>query len=238
MVGDMRGLAAAVAGVLVVACAGQAGAVSVIDPLHSKVVSDWHGTVSGFDTEALFGWGKNNLDGRSYEASYVGIPLFPTFTATPNEWLFSGHVLGMMRVDGRPLGELFLHSGSIEQYFEGDGLAAGLISTEEYDFVGGGKTVHLTITNELDGIGGPGFIMSPEITSTVYTCGGVMHCSGSLLYTVADTVSGVVDVSESLELHPTSVYEALVAPEPATWAEMLLGLTALGLLARRRQRVV
>ena len=84
----------------------------------------------------------------------------------------------------------------------------------------------------------PGAAQLVDLTGILFTAGGYdynLFSYGSAYYLSSNNPAGVYSPGEAITFSDP-VQSATAAPEPSTWAMMLLGLAGLGLAARRQAR--
>lgn len=84
----------------------------------------------------------------------------------------------------------------------------------------------------------PGAAEEVDLTGILFSAGGYdynLYAYGSSYYLLSDNPAGVSSPGEAITFSDP-IQSATAAPEPSTWAMMLIGLAGLGLAARRQAR--
>jgi hypothetical protein len=211
------------------------------------------GTVSGgLDITGVFGSPGASLDGQGFTARYVfdttrGFTSSHTDASYTSSTALGGSAYGAespalyanltingitFSIPGDSAGEIYGYadsSGFSRQYHQAD----GALHTE----LGWGYSDNnSTIWNESSGFGGlPGTI---DVPFSMDTSGNATNSGRfSIDKTTVAYPGGIYSVDYAYgDLTPTHLSETLGAPEPASWALMLLGVFGIGAAARSRRK--
>ncbi|HEY1928392.1 MAG TPA: PEPxxWA-CTERM sorting domain-containing protein [Caulobacteraceae bacterium] len=219
---SVRKLAAAAVGLSMLAGAASA----------TTIITTYTGTVSGNDTDGLFGAKGASLAGDTFTSVYTtttGGTEYHTTTPTFEEVVGgagygAGHsspvsavftlsqgsvVLGTYSIDGSDDGDMFVSTGS----------SSGTI----FDFA---ESPSDYVINTV-GSGVSAFVPSASVAATVsYTLTGDDHTSGTFGYGSTTLTLATQKVTSGVQ---TGV------PEPATWALLIAGFGGVGVMLRRRR---
>lgn len=206
----------------------------------STQVATYTGTLaSGYDYTGLFGAANTDLTGDTYVAKYTyDVSQGDLFIPTPGETVFyfgalagnSYVVSASLKIDGVTQSIAGNNSGAVVSYPADFGVGLGLVedSVGYFNYLGGSLYNYINIQNDAFGAVQAFPTSAVPLTSTNNQYGAQFY--------VFDTSTGLSTTFATVDFTGPGTVQISGAPEPATWAMMLLGVGAVGAGLRMGRR--